>query len=76
MDKPMKIFSAIWVMVVISVLTIFALCKIGGAWFNMPPSDKQPTSNAQRIQEMYHDCLSETNGHNTNNCNEVLKGVK
>lgn len=75
--KNLSIFGQIWLMVVVSVLTIFALCKIGGTWFNMPPANQStPTSQADRVQQMYHDCLSETNGHNTNNCSDVLKEVK
>lgn len=75
-DTPLKGFIFIWLIVVISVLTIFSLCKIGGTWFNMPPAEKTPTSQAQRVQQMYHDCLRETSSRNTNNCNEVLKETK
>lgn len=35
MDSPMKIFAGVWFMVVVGVLTIIALCKLGGALFDV-----------------------------------------
>lgn len=72
--SPVGLFGAIWFCVVVSVLTIFALCKLGGTWFNMSPGTPSPAPKSA-VERMYDDCLSETNGHNTNNCNAVL-GVK
>lgn len=71
MSDNLKIIGTVWLTVVISVLSIFCLCKLGGTWFNLSAND------TRSVQErMYDDCLNETNGHNTNNCNMVLKEVK
>lgn len=75
MDEDiLKICGVIWFGIVLSVLTVFTLCKIGGAWFNMPPAHSGVAQGTR--ERMYDACLSNTEANHSDQCNYVLKEVQ
>lgn len=70
-DDDVSFIVTLWFAVVVFVLTAFVLLKIGGWVFNFRPAPVRTI-----VQQMYHDCLENTESNHSDQCTAVLKDAK